>query len=221
VPLLDVVVAVVIARPWPWPSRVRAHLCGHRRSEPRSVHSRRRTSITVCYGRTRGAGKLRPRGAVSVRPHTAGTWPSRLALSAEVPGDFDLRARFVRGARGPRISVCWLRVRVSAVPTCCARARHVNSRARCVVTPLRNGSPATGHEGKAARACIRNHADKVCPHSREARKLGRTKVVCGITCRAANSQGRPPSTHQRTQPVVASEFVRLLVFHHGIFGQCR
>ena len=94
---------------------------GHRRSKPRSVQRPRRatTRITVRYGRTHGTGKLGPQGAFFVDPAAAGTSPSRLALSAEVPGDFPQSGRVERGrAAGPPARA--LRVfapkRVSAVP---------------------------------------------------------------------------------------------------------
>ena len=95
---------------------------GHRRSKPRSVLRPRRatTRITVRYGRTRGAGKLGPRGAFFVDPASAGTSPSRLALSAEVPGDFPQSGRVERGraAGCPRaLSVCLLRSVSRRCPT--------------------------------------------------------------------------------------------------------
>jgi hypothetical protein len=80
-----------------------SYLCvEHRRSKPRSVQAPQGapTRITVPYGRTHGAGKLRPGGLLRA-PATAGTSPSRLALSAEVPGDFP-QSGMLRGARRAR-----------------------------------------------------------------------------------------------------------------------
>ena len=73
------------------------------------------TRITVRYGRTRGAGKLGPRGLLRA-PAAAGTWPSRLALSAEVPGDFPQSEFDERGLRraSPYVGS---EKRVSVVPT--------------------------------------------------------------------------------------------------------
>ena len=60
---------------------------------------RARTRITVCYRRTCGTGKLRLESLLRA-PVTAGTWPSRLALSTEVRGDFpqsgELRGAFAK-----------------------------------------------------------------------------------------------------------------------------
>ena len=72
------------------------------------------TRITVRYGWTHGAGKLGSEDRLRA-PAAVGTLPSRLALSAEVPGDFPQSGELRGDVTPAPLRVCAPK-RVLAVP---------------------------------------------------------------------------------------------------------
>ena len=132
---------------------------GHRRSKPRSVerppeggHHTHHCTLRPDPRRR----QTRAARAVSVNRQSAGTSPSRLALSAEVPGDFpqsgfDERRHPERIRGSPCVAP---NVRVSAVPHLLCVASPVKEPLCCDVNLL--GAGSSGHEQRDVVAVEQN-----------------------------------------------------------------